>query len=186
MRKHVHAALAQISEDLGCPPVRVGGVSDHVHVLAHFGKGVGLSDWIKEMKRKSSLLVKDQYPTLMAFGWQAGYGLFSVDPRGLEGLGRYIDTQEIHHQKLSFQDEFRAILKENGVRVGPTDQPFATISEPFQGSVLSDSQASRMNSGIVFHPVLRVVWVFLLSATSSMTLSIRAASSSLENKPIIR
>jgi REP element-mobilizing transposase RayT len=115
VRKHVHAALAQISEDLGCPPVRVGGVSDHVHVLAHFGKGVGLSDWIKEMKRKSSLLVKDQYPTLMAFGWQAGYGLFSVDPRGLEGLGRYIDTQEIHHQKLSFQDEFRAILKENGV-----------------------------------------------------------------------
>jgi REP element-mobilizing transposase RayT len=115
IRRHVHAAVAQISLELGCPVMRVGGVSDHVHVLADLGRNMAPADWIKEMKRKSSLLVKAQYPSLPHFGWQAGYGVFSVHREGLERLGRYIDDQERHHQEFSFQDEFRAILVEHGV-----------------------------------------------------------------------
>jgi REP element-mobilizing transposase RayT len=116
VREHMHATLAHVSEMVGCPAVQIGGVSDHVHVLAGFSRSVCPSDWIKEMKRQSSLWVKERYPGLRSFGWQSGYGVFSVGSLGLESVSSYIENQQGHHQTVSFQDEFRAILTVNGVK----------------------------------------------------------------------
>ncbi len=65
---------------------------------------------VKEVKRGSSLWIKTKDPQLKQFGWQSGYGIFSIGFSQLAAVRRYIAGQEEHHRKLSFQDEFRLLL----------------------------------------------------------------------------
>ncbi len=125
LRVSVHSYLGAISKRLECAPLRIGGVEDHVHILARLGRTITQGDWIKEMKRASSLWIKDQ-PTappspspegpaapLSEFAWQAGYACFSVSVSNLETVTAYIDKQAEHHRKLSFQDELRILLEKH-------------------------------------------------------------------------
>jgi putative transposase len=49
------------------------------------------------------------------FAWQAGYGVFSVSQSSVPAVTKYIATQDEHHRKRSFQEEFVAFLKKNNV-----------------------------------------------------------------------
>jgi len=71
-----------------------------------------ISDLVSEIKSSSSKWLKSQSPK---FAWQRGYGAFSVGPTDLNKLIQYIDRQETHHAKQSFQDELRAFLKKYGI-----------------------------------------------------------------------
>ena len=114
LRDETHAFLGNVSNKLDCPPVIVGGVADHVHILARLGRTITQSDWIKELKRVSSLWLKDKDPLRMTgFAWQAGFGVFSVSPSMLESVEKYIHGLEEHHRKLTFQDEFRQFLEKH-------------------------------------------------------------------------
>lgn len=92
-----------------------GGVEDHVHLLARQARIRSQADWIKELKRASTLWLKSQHPELRDFAWQTGYGIFSVSTSHLEAVEKYVTTQEIHHQKMTFQDEFREMLKRHEI-----------------------------------------------------------------------
>jgi REP element-mobilizing transposase RayT len=111
----VHRYLGGVSKTLDCQPLIVGGVADHVHILAGLGRTVSQAEWVKELKRISSGWIKEREPSLATFAWQGGYGAFSVDKSTLEKVRRYIENQAQHHRKYSFQDEFRAILKQHGI-----------------------------------------------------------------------
>jgi REP element-mobilizing transposase RayT len=75
-REAMHRYIAGISERLGCPIIAVGGTEDHVHLLGRQARTITLADWVKELKRASSLWAKSQ--ELSHFQWQNGYGGFSV------------------------------------------------------------------------------------------------------------
>lgn len=109
-RQRLFAFLAGASRTLDCPTIIVGGFEDHVHILARFGRKIAVSDWLKELKRTSSIEAKKMVPR---FAWQAGYGVFSVDSIRLNTVAEYIRNQEEHHRTVSFQDEFRALLREH-------------------------------------------------------------------------
>jgi REP element-mobilizing transposase RayT len=115
LRAELHAFLGGVSKQLDCPPVIVGGVADHVHLLARFGRGVTQSDWVKELKRVSSRWIKEREGHMAGFAWQGGYGVFSVSPSALEDVEKYIRNQEEHYRKVTFQDEFRAFLRKHRV-----------------------------------------------------------------------
>jgi putative transposase len=53
------------------------------------------------------------------FSWQDGYGAISVSPSAISSVVRYIDQQEEHHQKQSFEDEYKFILERAGVKYDP-------------------------------------------------------------------
>jgi putative transposase len=72
---------------------------------------LGVSTLIKELKQGSSVWVKTEFQTMSSFHWQNGYGAFSVSPSHLAALKRYIENQEAHHRRESFQDEFRRLLQ---------------------------------------------------------------------------
>ncbi len=112
-RESLHGYLGGTSKTLDCPPIMVGGVEDHVHLLARFGRSITQAEWVKELKRVTNLWLKEQSPEYADFAWQGGYADFSVSPSGLEGVRRYIAEQEMHHQKISFQDELRALLRKH-------------------------------------------------------------------------
>jgi REP element-mobilizing transposase RayT len=112
-RDAMHRYLAGISVRLDCPIMRVGGTEDHVHLLGRQARTITLADWVKELKRASSLWAKGQ--ELAAFQWQAGYGGFSVSQSQFAEVERYLARQPEHHRKFDFQQEFRKLLKLHGV-----------------------------------------------------------------------
>ena len=116
LRSELHAYLGGVSRELNCPSVIVGGVEDHVHVVARLSRTLTQSDWVKELKRVSSKWIKQRSPTLQEFRWQVGYGLFSVSSSKLEAVRDYVVRQEEHHQKLCYQDEIRAFLRQYNVQ----------------------------------------------------------------------
>lgn len=112
LRTEVHAYLGGISKRLDCQPVLIGGVEDHVHTLAALGKSTCQSEWVKELKRVSSIWMKERAPQ---FAWQGGYGAYSVGYEGVESVRRYIADQEEHHRKVTFEEEFLRLLEEHGM-----------------------------------------------------------------------
>jgi len=115
VRGQVHAFLGGIAKKLNCPPILIGGISDHVHILIQLGRSVSQADLVKELKRGSNLWIQERFPHIAKFAWQAGYGAFSVSTSNLEAVRTYIENQPEHHAKVSFQDEFRAFLEKHGV-----------------------------------------------------------------------
>jgi REP element-mobilizing transposase RayT len=106
-RLRTFSYLAGICKNQNCPAIRIGGVEDHVHILCRLAKTMDVATLIREIKRDSSKWVKEQQPQLEHFHWQDGYGAFSLSPGHVDDLTVYIDNQEQHHRKVSFQDELR-------------------------------------------------------------------------------
>ena len=115
VRARLHAYLATVCRDMGAEAYRVGGVADHVHVLATLPRTVTQAEFIERMKKVSSKWIKDQDSGCAGFAWQRGYGAFSVSVSQMEPVIRYIDTQEEHHRHRSFQEEYREFLRRHGV-----------------------------------------------------------------------
>jgi REP element-mobilizing transposase RayT len=115
IRPRLHAYLATVARNSDCECFCVGGVADHVHLAIRLPRTLTAADLMEELKTSSSKWLKTQSPLLRTFSWQRGYAAFSVGPSDLEPLRQYIQTQEEHHRKQSFQDEYRAFLKKYGV-----------------------------------------------------------------------
>lgn len=115
LRRDLHAYLAGTCKNLQSPAIVIGGVEDHVHVLCRLARTLSIADLVRELKRESSKWVKGHSPHVRAFGWQDGYGAFSISPSHVAALKNYINRQEQHHRRESFQDEFRRLLKKYGV-----------------------------------------------------------------------
>ncbi len=111
LRMTLHAWLGAASERLGCPSVIVGGAEDHVHVLARMSRTITQADWVKELKRVSSIWIKEHDQLLAEFAWQSGYAVFSVAFSDLATVSTYIANQEAHHNGQGFQDELRSLLR---------------------------------------------------------------------------
>ena len=62
VRAALHAYMGGISKTLECPPLIVGGVDDHVHLLCRFGRTITQAEWVKEVKRISNGWLKEQGP----------------------------------------------------------------------------------------------------------------------------
>jgi putative transposase len=89
----------------------VGGVEDHVHLLATLSRTCQPAEMVKEVKRGSSLWIKERDQVLQDFGWQNGYGVFSLGFSQIKEVRDYIAGQEARHRKASFLEEFRALLR---------------------------------------------------------------------------
>ena len=111
LRTKMLAYLAGACKNLKSPPIIVGGVEDHVHILCRLAKTIPVSDFLREIKRESSKWIKKHESELSCFGWQDGYGAFSISPAHVGVTRDYIANQEEHHRNVSFQDEFRRLLK---------------------------------------------------------------------------
>ena len=107
--------LGGICKQMECNPIRVGGHKDHVHILCLLSKKIALVTLMEELKKSSSKWIKSKGGNFTNFYWQTGYGAFSVSPKQTDIVVEYINNQENHHKKISFQDEYRAFLKEYGV-----------------------------------------------------------------------
>jgi len=111
LREELHRYLGGILAHQDCQPLIIGGVADHVHLLSTLSRTGTAAGMVKEVKRGSSLWLKTKAADLHDFAWQNGYGIFSIGFSQVESVREYIAGQEKHHRQLSFQDEFRRLLR---------------------------------------------------------------------------
>ena len=112
-RDELFTVLGGTANDLGCPSLIVGGVSDHVHILFELGRTLSVANAISKIKSTSSLWVHQNQ--LKEFAWQGGYAAFSVSQSNVEIVREYIRRQPEHHARQSFQDELRELLRRHGL-----------------------------------------------------------------------
>jgi REP element-mobilizing transposase RayT len=105
--------LGGIVHGLECIPIEINGVSDHVHLLVKLRPTISVSDFLSKLKSSSSGWAKRQ--TKGRFAWQARYGAFTVSESQVDPVRAYIRNQENHHQKISFEEEFKALLTRHHV-----------------------------------------------------------------------
>lgn len=115
LRGRLHAYMAGVLQNLGCEPIVIGGVEDHVHLLCNLARTVSIAGLVEEVKKSPSKWMKEQGPAYADFFWQGGYGAFSVSESNVEQVRAYVAAQEEHHRKVSFQDEFRALCQRHGL-----------------------------------------------------------------------
>ncbi len=98
-----------------CRLYRINGVEDHLHILTHLHPSIALSDLVKDIKLSSSEFIKKEMIFPKFNGWQVGYGAFTYSFEAKDRLINYIKNQKEHHKKVSFREEYIALLKEHGV-----------------------------------------------------------------------
>jgi len=111
VRESLHAYFAGILNEQDSLCLEINSVADHVHVLFYLNKNAALAQVIMQAKKGASRWMKTQGPRYAAFGWQNGYGAFSVSQSNIEGVRQYIANQAEHHRKITFQEELRAFFK---------------------------------------------------------------------------
>ena len=110
IRRALYQYLGGICREKKCPSIIIGGTENHVHILCLLGRTTDVSTLVRDLKRCSSVWVKERIPTLKLFSWQRGYGVFSIGQSQVEILKRYVENQESHHKKMDFQEELRELL----------------------------------------------------------------------------
>jgi len=91
--------------------LQIGGMSDHVHVLFGMRPTQSLSDLMQDIKGDSSLWINKKRLVRGKFSWQEGYGAFSYGKSQIDNVVKYIQTQEKHHEKRNFAEEYLELLK---------------------------------------------------------------------------
>ena len=96
---------------------RINGVEDHIHILTDMHPLIAPANFVKDIKVSSSIWIKGSglFPTFS--GWSDGYGSFTCAFKDLDNLIDYIKNQKEHHKKKTFEEEYRILLEEFGIRI---------------------------------------------------------------------
>ena len=97
--------------------ISAGGTYDHIHLYVSMPSTISVADFVNVVKSNSSRWVHESFPNKRAFGWQEGYGAFSVGKSEEERVIRYIQNQRRHHSKRDFKSEFLDFLIRYGNRI---------------------------------------------------------------------
>jgi REP element-mobilizing transposase RayT len=115
--KELYAYILGIVNNKKSKLYRIGGVSNHIHMLVDIHPTFAVSDFMKELKEYSSKWLSTN-PDFPAFtGWAISFAAFSYNIKEEQAIIDYIMNQKEHHKKVSFEDEYRQFLIENGIEI---------------------------------------------------------------------
>jgi putative transposase len=110
LRERLWPFLGGIAKQNKMKAIEIGGVADHVHILLSLPSTMTVAKAMQLIKGGSSKWIHETFPSQREFAWQEEYGAFSVSVSQLDKIVEYIRGQEEHHRKVTFQEEFRALL----------------------------------------------------------------------------
>jgi REP element-mobilizing transposase RayT len=116
-RPELERYLAGILTAHDCKAIQIGAQPDHVHILFLLSRTISISDFVREVKTGSGKWLRAKGSGYTEFYWQRGYGAFSVSESVLPQVIEYVQNQDEHHRRLSFQDEFRAFCAKHGLEI---------------------------------------------------------------------
>jgi putative transposase len=95
---------------------RINGVENHLHILTDINPSLAPIDFVRDIKVSTSLWIKQSHMFPSFHGWAEGYGSFTCSYKDIDRLIDYIKHQQEHHKKISFEDEYRTLLLEYGIK----------------------------------------------------------------------
>lgn len=113
-RPRMHSYLGGIIRGMNGVAESVGGVADHVHILASLRPVHRIADVLRDLKKESSRWVHENFDS--AFAWQEGYAALTVSPSATDSVRNYIANQETHHARYSFVEELKDLLQKAGIK----------------------------------------------------------------------
>ena len=114
-RADLHAYLGGIVREIGGTASAINGTADHVHLLVSMPGKIAVAELVRVLKANSSRWVNREGKVKTGFAWQTGYAAYSVSQSNASAVARYIEAQENHHRRVSFQEEYLEFLKKNKI-----------------------------------------------------------------------
>ncbi len=108
----LHQYITGIIQNQNHKLLAINSMPDHLHFLIGYRPHQSLSDLLRDVKSDSSTWINKNKLTQSTFRWQEGYGAFSYTKSLVGVVARYIENQELHHQKKTFLDEYHELLDE--------------------------------------------------------------------------
>jgi REP element-mobilizing transposase RayT len=112
-RDDLHAYIGGVVKHRNGDLLAAGSVEDHIHLLIRFPATIAVADLLRDIKTNSSAWRREKGDT--GFGWQNGYGGFTVNPSIVPDVMAYIHCQREHHRKQTFQEEFLELLRKHDI-----------------------------------------------------------------------
>jgi REP element-mobilizing transposase RayT len=111
----LHAYLGGVVRELDGKAKAVNGTADHVHLLVSMPANLSVAELVRILKANSSRWVNRSGKSKTTFAWQTGYAAYSVSQSNASAVARYIQDQETHHRRVTFQEEYLEFLKKNRI-----------------------------------------------------------------------
>ena len=114
VRKRVFPYIGGVIEGLGGTVIAIGGMPDHAHLVTRLPTNMCVAEFVRKVKTNSSKWMNER-ATDVNFGWQRGYGAFSISQSVVSSVAQYVRNQERHHRMRSFEDELKMLLARHGI-----------------------------------------------------------------------
>jgi REP element-mobilizing transposase RayT len=114
-RENLYKYIWGILKNKKCHLYRIGGISDHIHIVTYLHPTVALASLVKDIKIASSEHIKSSQLFHDFDGWQTGYGAFTYSYKDKDRLIEYVKTQDQHHKKHNYKEELIGLLNEHGI-----------------------------------------------------------------------
>lgn len=109
--------LSEIFEKSNCGVRIINGTESHLHTLFLLNPNFSVKEILKNVKGESSHWINQNDFFKAKFSWQIGYGAFSVSESLVKKVENYIKNQKIHHQKMTFEEEWNLLLKNHNLLI---------------------------------------------------------------------
>src|SRR5262249_46931386 len=96
---------AKISE-MKSKPILINGIKSHIHLLVSIHPSVAVAEVVQRVKLAATAFLKDKHPKCGFKGWREGYASITFNRSGLSSLIHYVETQEEHHKKENYKEEY--------------------------------------------------------------------------------
>lgn len=110
-KTELHRYIAAVINNNNCKPILINSMPDHIHIFVGLHPSVSISTLVKDIKLATNQLINKRKWIRGKFAWQKGFGVFSYSHSHIDRVYKYIENQEKHHTKQSFQKEYISFLK---------------------------------------------------------------------------
>jgi len=93
----------------------IGSMPDHIHIFIGYNVNQLIPDLVEEIKTSTNAWIKEKRFSKYKFEWQKGYGAFTNSRSEIDRQIKYVLSQEEHHKRKLFKEEYLEMLKENDV-----------------------------------------------------------------------
>lgn len=108
--------ITGLVQNNGHKMLAISSMPDHIHIFIGYDINQTIPNLVEEIKTSSSAWIKYNKTPRFRFAWQRGYGAFSHSRSQRDSVINYILSQDKHHQKKSFRNEYLDMLNKNDVK----------------------------------------------------------------------
>ena len=114
-REELHKYITGIVQNNKHKLIAINSMTNHIHIFIGMKPIQSIADLLQDIKQSSSKWINNQRFVAGRFSWQSGYGAFSYSHSQIDSVVKYIQNQQQHHKKKSFQQEYIEFLEKHGI-----------------------------------------------------------------------